>query len=119
MFFAYIALGLVTGVLSGIVGIGGGVLIVPVLVFLFGFAQKTAQGTTLALLLPPIGLLAAWTYFQRGFVNVPAAICIAGGFIIGGLIGSRFAVGLSNEVLTRIFGGVLLMIAISMIIGKK
>jgi uncharacterized membrane protein YfcA len=72
MFF-YVLLGLVAGVLSGLIGIGGGVIIVPALIFLFGLSQHEAQGTTLALLIPPVGILAAWTYYKQGYVNLEIA----------------------------------------------
>jgi uncharacterized protein len=114
----YILLGLAAGVLSGLVGIGGGIIIVPTLVFLFGMTQHEAQGTTLALLVPPIGILAAWTYYQQGFVNLRVAGFVCLGFILGGLLGAKFATGLSNEVLQKVFGVVLLLIAVKMIIGK-
>jgi len=110
-----IILGLTAGVLSGFVGIGGGVMIVPALVFLFGFTQQQAQGTTLALLVPPIGILAAWTYYKEGFVDVKAAVLIAAGFIIGSLFGARFATGFSNVSLERIFGTVIVLIGLKMI----
>ena len=114
----YIILGLVAGGLSGLVGIGGGVLIVPVLVFLFGFSQQQAQGTTLALMVPPIGLLAAWTYWKQGLVDVRVALLICAGFIIGGLLGAKLATNLSNPVLEKVFGVVMLLISIKMIVGK-
>jgi uncharacterized membrane protein YfcA len=65
----YIVLGILAGFLSGLIGIGGGTIVVPVLVIIFGLSQKTAQGTTLALLVPPIGILAAWTYYKQGYVE--------------------------------------------------
>ena len=114
----YILLGLAAGVTSGFIGIGGGVIIIPLLVFLFGFTQQQAQGTTLALMVPPIGLLAAWIYYKQGYVNVEAAAYICVGFFVGGLIGARFATSFSNLVLERVFGAVLLLIALKMIIGK-
>jgi uncharacterized protein len=114
----YVLLGVAAGVLSGLVGIGGGIIIVPALVFIFGLSQHQAQGTTLALLVPPIGLLAAWTYYQQGFVNLKIAGFVCLGFIVGGLIGAKFATGLSNEVLQKIFGVVLLLIGLKMIWGK-
>jgi uncharacterized membrane protein YfcA len=114
----YLLLGLVAGVLSGLIGIGGGIIIVPALVFLFGLSQQQAQGTTLALLVPPIGLLAAWTYYQKGLVDIRIAIFVCAGFVLGGLLGAKFAVGLSNEVLQKIFGIVLLLISIRMIFFK-
>ena len=114
----YALLGLVAGVLGGLVGIGGGTIIVPALVFLFGFAQHKAQGTTLALLVPPIGILAAWTYYKQGFVDIKAAAFICLGFFLGGLLGARIATGLPAQVLTKIFGVFLLVIAIKMIFTK-
>jgi len=113
----YLVLGFLAGVLSGLIGIGG-VLIVPALVFLFGFSQHQAQGTTLALLVPPIGLLAAWSYYQRGFVDIKVAALIASGFIVGSLLGARFATNVSNESLEKIFGLAMVLIGIKMIIGK-
>jgi uncharacterized membrane protein YfcA len=80
----YCVLGLGVGTLSGLIGIGGGVLITPALIYRLGFSQHYAQGTTLALLVPPIGLVGAWTYFQQGYVDARAAICICLGFVIGG-----------------------------------
>jgi len=114
----YLLLGLSAGVLSGLIGIGGGTIIVPALIYLFGLTQHQAQGTTLALLIPPIGLLAAWTYYKNGYVNLTIAVFICLGFFIGGLVGAKVAVGLSNEILRKIFGFVLLLIALYMIFGK-
>ncbi len=116
--FLYIILGLFAGTFSGLIGIGGGIIIIPVLIFFFGFTQHQAQGTTLALLIPPIGLLAAYTYFKNGYVNFKVAIFVCIGFFIGGLIGSKIAVNLSNEILQKIFGGALLIIGIYMILKK-
>jgi uncharacterized protein len=114
----YILLGLAAGVLSGLVGIGGGVIIVPALVFLFGLTQHQAQGTTLALLVPPIGVLAAWTYYKQGYVDVRIASLIAVGFFVGSLFGAKFSTGLPNVVLEKVFGVALLMIAVKMIFAK-
>ncbi len=114
----FILLGLVAGVFSGLIGVGGGVIIVPALVFMFGFSEHIAQGTTLALLVPPIGLLAAWTYYQQGYVDIKAAGLICLGFAVGGLLGAKFADHLSNLALERLFGVVMLGIAIRMILAK-
>lgn len=111
-------LGLAAGILSGLLGIGGGVIIVPALLFLFGFSQHAAQGTTLAMLVPPIGLLAAWTYYSKGYVNIKVAALMCVGFFIGGLLGAKFATGISDTMLTRIFGVALLLISVKMILGK-
>jgi uncharacterized membrane protein YfcA len=114
----YIILGVLTGILSGLIGLGGGFLIVPALVFLFGMSQHQAQGTTLAMLVPPIGILAAWTYYQKGFVDIRIAAFIAAGFFIGSAVGARYAVGLSSETLGKIFGVALVLIGLKMIVGK-
>lgn len=111
-------LGLFAGTLSGVIGIGGGVIIVPALIFMFGFTQHQAQGTTLALLVPPIGLLAALSYFKCGFVDIKAAAIICAGFFIGGLIGAKFAVNLSEGILQKIFGCAVVLIGIYMIVKR-
>ncbi|MBC7259883.1 MAG: sulfite exporter TauE/SafE family protein [Chloroflexi bacterium] len=115
----FLLLGLVAGVLSGLVGIGGGTIIIPVLVFLFGFTQHKAQGTTLALMVPPIGILAAWTYYKQGFVDIRAAVLIVLGFFLGGLLGARVAVGIPDAVLRKVFGVYLLVVAAQMFFGKS
>ncbi len=114
----YLLLGLAAGALSGLIGIGGGVVIVPALVFLFGLSQHQAQGTTLALLVPPIGILAAWTYYKQGYVNLEMAAFICLGFFFGSFLGAKIATGLSNIVLERILGVALLLIALKMIFAK-
>lgn len=115
----YLLLGLGAGILSGLIGIGGGVIIVPSLVFLFGFSQHEAQGTTLALLVPPIGILAAWTYYQQGYVDLKVAAIICLGFLLGGLLGAKIATNLSNVLLERVFGVALLLIALKMLFSPS
>ncbi|MBI5587629.1 MAG: sulfite exporter TauE/SafE family protein [Deltaproteobacteria bacterium] len=116
--FLYVLLGLAAGVLSGLVGIGGGILIVPGLIFLFGMTQHQAQGTTLAMLVPPIGILAAWTYYRAGYVDIKIAGLLCAGFFLGGLLGAKVAVTLSNPVLEKVFGAVLLAVALKMLLSK-
>jgi uncharacterized membrane protein YfcA len=113
-----LVLGLAAGALSGLVGIGGGILIVPALVLLFGFSQQQAQGTTLALLVPPIGILAAWTYYRSGFVNIHAALFIIAGFVIGSLFGARLATTMPSGTLEKVFGTFLVIVGVRMIFGK-
>jgi len=110
----YILIGLLAGIISGIIGIGGGIILVPILILL-GLSQHQAQGTTLALLLPPIGALAAWVYYKQGYVNLKIAALICIGFFLGGLIGAKIACSLPNEILRKIFGISLLLIALWMI----
>jgi len=114
----YIVLGLVAGALSGLLGIGGGIIIIPIMVLLFGMSQHQAQGTTLALMVPPIGLLAAWMYWKQGFVDIKMAMFVCLGFFVGGLLGAKFAVNIPDLILKRIFGAVLFLISIKMIFGK-
>ena len=114
----YILLGLIAGVLSGLIGIGGGIIIIPALVMLFGLSQHQAQGTTLALMVPPIGILAAWKYYTQGYVDVRIAAFVCVGFLFGGLLGARMAVGISNEVLSKLFGVLLILVGLKMILGK-
>jgi uncharacterized membrane protein YfcA len=111
-------LGLVTGIFSGLIGIGGAIIIIPALVLLFGLSQHMAQGTTLALMVPPIGLLAAWVYYRQGFVDLKIAGLICLGFFIGGLIGAKFAVTVPDQLLRKIFGVVLLLASLKMMFGR-
>lgn len=119
MSLLYILLGILAGVLSGLIGIGGGVIIVPSLIFWFGFSQQEAQGTTLGLLVPPIGILAAWTYYQQGYVNLKVAILICLGFVLGGLLGAKLAINLPSNILEKVFGIALLLIALKMIFSNS
>jgi uncharacterized protein len=116
--FLYILLGIAAGILSGLIGIGGGIIIVPALVLLFGLSQHTAQGTTLALMVPPIGLLAALAYYKQGFVDLKMAAFICVGFFIGGFLGAKLALGIPETILKKIFGVVLLAVSVKMILGK-
>ncbi|MEL7037487.1 MAG: TSUP family transporter [Cyanobacteria bacterium J06592_8] len=115
---ALLILGVAAGTISGLIGIGGGVLLTPSLVYFFGFSQHYAQGTTLALLVPPIGLLAAWSYYQEGYVNVKVAALICLGFFLGGLFGGKLAALIPGLYLKRIFGIAMLIIGLKMIFSK-
>lgn len=114
----YVLLGLFAGTLSGLIGIGGGIVIIPILVFIFGFTQHQAQGTTLALMIPPIGLLAALEYYRAGQVDLKAAGLVCLGFFVGGLLGAKLAVGIPDEVLKKVFGVILMLVSIKMIFWK-
>ena len=116
--FLYILLGVIAGILSGLIGIGGGIIIVPALVLLFGLSQHSAQGTTLALMVPPIGLLAALAYYKQGFVDLKIAAFVCIGFFIGGLLGAKLAIGIPETILKKMFGAVLLIVSVKMILGK-
>ena len=112
-------LGLFAGMLSGLVGVGGGVIVIPVLVLFFHFSQKMAQGTTLALLIPPIGILAVLTYMKAGYVDFKVAGIIAVGFVAGGYFGAKLVTHLPTTTVERIFGVVLLALAIKFIFFAK
>lgn len=119
IFIGLLVLGIIAGYFSGLVGIGGGVIIVPTLVLLFGFTQYSAQGTTLALLVPPIGILAVWKYYQKGFVDIKTAAIICLGFIIGGYLGSITAVNIPQDTLRKIFAILLIVLGVKMFIGQS
>ena|ERR1051326_3462512 len=118
MIFLYLLLGLMVGVLSGIVGIGGGILIVPMLVYLFHMNQHKAQGTSLGALLAPIGALAFWEYYKAGNVDLKAALLIAVGFLIGGYFGGLWAQRLPEAALQRVFGSLLVVIGIRLLFSR-
>jgi len=113
--FLYILLGLVAGTISGFLGIGGAVIMIPALVLGWGLSQHTAQGTTLALMVPPIGLLAAIRYYQSGNVNLKIAAFVCLGFVFGGLIGAIFAHQVSDAVLRKVFGVFLMALSVKLI----
>ena len=113
----YLALGMGAGILSGLVGIGGGVIIVPALIFLFGMSQHSAQGTTVAMLVLPVGALAAWVYYRQGFVDISVATLLAAGFFVGSLAGARIAVALPAAALEKILGVMIVLIGLKMILS--
>jgi len=112
-------LGAAAGVFSGLFGLGGAVIIIPALVFIFGFKQQSAQGTSLAMLLPPIDLLAVWRYWKSGFVDLKVAAILAAAFFVGAALGAHFAVGLNEGLMGRLFGGALILIGAVMIFTAK
>jgi uncharacterized membrane protein YfcA len=115
-----IIIGIAAGLLSGLVGIGGGLIIVPALIIFLGFSQKLAQGTSLGILLLPIGVLAVMQYYKAGFVDVKTVWLVAGGFLAGGYFGSNIALSLPQETVKKIFAVLLLVIAFKMLfIDKK
>jgi uncharacterized protein len=110
--------GILAGVLSGLVGIGGGVVIVPALVYFVGFNQKLAQGTSLAVLLPPTGALAFWQYYRTGNVDLRMAALVVLGLLLGGWVGAGWAQQLSNTALRKGFAIFLVLAAVNMWFGK-
>ena len=114
-----IVIGLMAGVFSGIFGVGGAVIMIPALVYFLSMDQHTAQGTSLAVMLPPIGLLAAYNYYKAGQVNIWYAVIIAAAFMIGGYLGSTIAINLPENLMKKIFGVFLLLTALKLIFSKQ
>jgi len=117
-FIILIVIGLLAGILSGLVGVGGGIVMIPLLILLLGLTQHQAQGTALFAMLPPIGILAAINYFKEGFVRWEYAVVIALTFVIGGYFGSKLAVNLRPETIRKAFGVVMLVGAVKLIFSK-
>lgn len=114
-----IIIGVIAGILSGLLGIGGAVLIIPALVLFLGFSQQTAQGTTLLMMVPPIGALAAFQYYKEGTVDFKVAGILAVGFLIGGYLGGKYANQIPQDILKKIFAVLLLIIAFKMLFLDK
>jgi len=111
-----VAIGLSAGVLSGTFGVGGGIIIVPALVFFMGLTQREAQGTSLAILLLPVGIFAVMNYYKQGYINVMYAFIIVAAFVIGAYFGSLLAIKLSDKLLKKLFAGVMILAALKMIL---
>lgn len=112
-----LAIGLSAGVLSGFIGVGGGIVIVPALVYFLGLTQVQAQGTSLAMMLPPIGILAAYNYYQADAMNWKYAAVLAVAFVIGGFFGSRLSLKMDEALVKFIFGVIMLLVAIKFIVS--
>lgn len=113
-----IVVGIITGFMAGMLGIGGAIIMIPALVFFLGLTQQTAQGTSLAVMLPPIGILAAYNYYKAGHVNIKFALILAAAFIVGSYFGSKLAINIPQPVLKKIFGLLLLLVAAKMLFSK-
>jgi uncharacterized membrane protein YfcA len=111
MYLVYVLLGLIVGILVGFMGVGGGVILVPAMVYLLHLDQHTAQGTSLFLQLPPLGLGALVMYWKKGQVDLRAGLICALGFLLGGYFGSKMAIGLSSKHLREFFGLFLILTA--------
>lgn len=110
-----VLIGIAAGMLSGMIGIGGGVIIVPALVYFLAFSQKSAQGTSLGLLLLPVGILGLMNYYRQGHVDLKVILIIAIGFVAGSFFGSKISLGMSDEKVKRLFAIVLMLVAIKML----
>ncbi|MEN8138019.1 MAG: sulfite exporter TauE/SafE family protein [Bacteroidota bacterium] len=110
-----IIIGLIAGVVSGLVGVGGGIIIVPMLIFILGFSQFDAQGTSIAAMLPPIGITAVIGYYNEGYINWKYAAIIALTFMIGGYFGSKIALSIDPKIIQKVFGILMAIVAFKMI----
>jgi len=113
-----IIIGLCAGILSGLIGIGGGILMVPMFVLFMGITQHNAQGLSLAVMLPPVTFLAVYNYHKGGEIDWKVALVVSIMFIIGGYFGSKIALQLDQRLLKKIFGGLMLIVALKLLFGK-
>ena len=118
MVLTLIVIGIITGVMAGMLGIGGAIIMIPALVYFMAFSQQMAQGTSLAVMLPPIGIIAAYNYYKAGQVDIKFAIILAVCFLVGSYFGSKLALSLPQPVLRKIFGVLLLLVAAKMLLSK-
>lgn len=114
-----ICIGIAGGVLSGMFGVGGGIIIVPAFVFFLGMSQHQAQGTSLGLMLLPIGILAAYNYYKTGNLDVKAGLIVAATFVIGGYFGSKLSLSIDQVTLKRVFGVLMLLVSVKLIFFSK
>jgi uncharacterized membrane protein YfcA len=118
MILILIVIGVITGIMAGMLGIGGAIIMIPALVFLLGINQQTAQGTSLAVMLPPVGIIAAYNYYKADYVNIKFAIILAVFFLVGSYFGSKLALNIPQAALKKIFGILLLLVAAKMLLSK-
>ena len=111
-------IGLMTGAFGGILGLGGGVILIPSLIFIMGFTQHQAIGTSLAVMLPPIGLFAAYNFYKAGQVNLKFALILAIAFMIGSYFTSKIAINIPENIIRKIFSVFLIAVAIKMFFTK-
>lgn len=114
-----ILIGLAAGALSGLVGVGGGIIIVPALVYFLQFSQKDAQGTSLGILLLPVGILAVMQYYKQGHVDTRVVMVVSVAFVVGSLFGSKLALNLPDEKVKKIFAICMIIIALKMLFLDK
>ena len=116
--FILVIIGLAAGILAGLVGVGGGIIIIPGLIFLLGMNQHMAQGTSLAIMLPPIGFFAAYNYYRAGELNLKYAAIIAATFLLGGYLGSKLAITIPVDILKKIFGAFIILMGLQMLFSR-
>jgi uncharacterized protein len=114
-----IVIGIAAGMLGGLVGIGGGLIIVPSLVYFIGISQKTAQGTSLGLIMLPVGILGVLQYYKQGHVDFKVVGLLAVGFLLGSFLGSKVALSLPQETVKKTFAVLMIIIAIKILFFDK
>ena len=114
-----VIIGFMTGVFGGLFGVGGAIMMIPAMVYFLGVDQHTAQGTSLAVMLPPIGLFAAYNYYKAGQVNIWYALIIAVTFMVGGYFGSKIALILPEQLMKKVFAAFLILVALKIIFSKQ
>lgn len=112
-------IGLFAGMLGGMVGIGGGIVIVPALIYFLGFSQLNAQGTSLALIMFPVGILGVMNYYKQGHIDFNLVFILAAGFIIGSFLGSKLAMNIPQEMVKKFFAILMIVIAVKMLFFDK
>jgi len=117
-FLILLVIGLVAGFASGLLGVGGAIIIIPSLVYFMAMPQHMAQGTSLAVLLLPVGIFAVINYYKSGNVNLPFAVIIVLGFLIGSYFSSKMAIDIPEKTIKRLFAALLLLIGLKMLWGK-
>ena len=119
MIIILLLIGFASGMLSGLIGVGGGILIVPALVFFLAFSQKEAQGTSLGILLLPVGILAVMKYYKDGFIDTRVVLLVSMGFFVGGYFGSKLALSLPDATVKKIFAVVMMLVALKLLFLDK
>ena len=112
-------IGVAAGMLSGLVGVGGGIIIVPALILFMGFSQKMAQGTSLGILLLPVGLLGVLQYYKQGYIDIKVVLAISFAFLFGSYFGSKIALKLPQDTVKKIFAVFMMLIAIKLLFFDK
>ena len=118
-FLIIASIGIISGILGGLLGLGGAIIIIPALAIFLGYSQQMAQGTALIMMVLPVGALAAYQYYQKGFVDIKASLILAAFFFIGGYFGAKFATQIPELFMKRIFAVLLVGIAVKMWFFEK
>ena len=118
-FLIIASIGIISGILGGLLGLGGAIIIIPALAIFLGYSQQMAQGTALIMMVLPVGALAAYQYYQKGFVDIKASLILAAFFFISGYFGAKFATQIPELFMKRIFAVLLVGIAVKMWFFEK